>query len=689
MILDMTNILNNIQFGKLYTFVLSDIIQIIIIFLAMYYIIKEIKDTRAWIITKGIAIVFLIYAVVTLMQLTTIQYIIEQSFQFIAIAVIIMFQPELQRLLETIGKQDFKTWYKKLKKDKKTDKNIISNKAISEIAKACEEMSKVKTGALIVIEMGIPLTNVIESGIGINADITSQLLINVFEKNTPLHDGAVVIKDNKVRSATCYLPLSKNGEIQKSLGTRHRAGIGISETTDALVVIVSEETGEISFCENGRISHGITTEILKKKLEMVSNNRTDEIEESRHIEINRSKLITKIVVAIASVFTCVLISSSRDAVVTTTINNVNVIPFNTNVMETIGQTYKITSGDTVSVKVTGRKSIISDLTSDDIIAKADFRKMSQVYSVPIEVSVKGYDNDEIEANTANSDVMILELEDIIEKELPITVELIGNCTDGYYFTSSLVDIDRLKVSAPESKLNNITSAEVTINITGKSEEFISFATPILKDESGNKVDMNGVSISSEQVQVLAKAYRTKEIPILFNVSSSNEDERYELINYTLSSNTITIAGDEEKLNSMSNIPIDIDLSNSNDMASSILIDMSQYIDEDIFIVKESDKQISATVETKKFIKKSLKLNEDDIVIKGLGTRKTLNIDYIPEYIEYYINSEIGDISIDMLEPTLNISNESNGSHDGTINIRMINEVYIESDLSIKYTISKK
>lgn len=404
----MANIINNLQVYRLYTFFISDIIQILIIFYVLYYIIKSIRNTRAWILAKGIGIVYIIYSIVVLLRLNTVEYIMQQLFSLTAVAIIIMFQPELQKLFESLGKQDFKTWYNKIKKDKNKEFKLLHDETIDEIVEGCKKMAAVKTGVLLVIERDIPLENVINSGIDINADVTGALLINIFEKNTPLHDGAVVIKNNKVRAATCYLPLSKNPEIQKSLGTRHRAGIGISETTDALVVIVSEETGEISFCDNGKINHGISPEMLKKKLQAIGNKHTVEQEKSKHSIVSANKISTKVIVAIVSIMLLVSITNSQDAVVTTTIKNVPVSITNANVLDKIGQTYKVTSGKTVDIKITGRRSVVSSINQSDLIAEADFRKMSQVYSVPIQVSSKKHNN-ELEINTTNDDVMTLKL----------------------------------------------------------------------------------------------------------------------------------------------------------------------------------------------------------------------------------------------------------------------------------------
>lgn len=621
-------------------------------------------------------------------RLNTVEYIMQQLFSLTAVAIIIMFQPELQKLFESLGKQDFKTWYNKIKKDKNKEFKLLHDETIDEIFEGCKKMAAVKTGVLLVIERDIPLENVINSWIDINADVTGALLINIFEKNTPLHDGAVVIKNNKVRAATCYLPLSKNPEIQKSLGTRHRAGIGISETTDALVVIVSEETGEIPFCENGKINHGISPEMLKKKLQAIGNKPTVEQEKSKHSIVSVNKISTKVIVAIVSIMLWVSITNSQDAVVTTTIKNVPVSITNANVLDKIGQTYKVTSGKTVDIKITGRRSIVSSISQSDLIAEADFRKLSQVYSVPIQVSSKKHNN-ELEINTTNDDVMTLKLENIVEKELTLEVVVKGKPKNGNYIVPDELRTDKIKVSAPETKVKSMKRAKLVINVDGKSNDFITFATPIIERSDCKAVDMSGVNLSDKSVRVSMKAYKTKEVNLVLNTYSSSDNEMYKLLEYKFEKNRISIAGEENTLKSIKNISVDIDLSTSDDSATSIIIDTKQYLPEGTMLVN-NDKQIELKIKADKYLKESIPLTRSSLVINGLNNRK-LKIKKMPEYIDCYILSTIdsSSININMMKPTLNIKDNTVGKHETTIDLTSIDGVIIDSKLSVVYSISKK
>lgn len=242
---------------------IRDIIDILVVAYLIYIVLIWIKDTRTWTLFKGVIIVLAVASVAYIFQLHTLWWVISNSITVGAFALLVVFQPELRRALEQIGRGKM---FESLLSSSDHVQDGLTDEAIDGIAKACVHMSKYKTGALIVMEQDSKLGDVERTGIKIDALITSQLLINIFEKNTPLHDGAVIIKGNRISAATCFLPLSDSMEISKDLGTRHRAAIGISEVTDALVLVVSEENGIISSVKNGKIRRGLDAEIIKKIL---------------------------------------------------------------------------------------------------------------------------------------------------------------------------------------------------------------------------------------------------------------------------------------------------------------------------------------------------------------------------------------------------------------------------------------
>lgn len=242
----------------------KNLIEIAIIAILVYEMLIWIKNTRAWTLLKGIVFILAFFLAAAILELDTILWLLEKTSYIAVTAIIVIFQPELRKALEQIGSQNVLTTLFSTDDTKKNED--FSEKTIAELVRACFEMGKVKTGALIVIERGTPLGEIERTGIEVDGIVTSQLLINIFEHNTPLHDGAVVIRGNRVTAATCYLPLSDNMTISKDLGTRHRAAVGISEVTDSLTVVVSEETGRVSVVENGKLRRISTAEDLRKVL---------------------------------------------------------------------------------------------------------------------------------------------------------------------------------------------------------------------------------------------------------------------------------------------------------------------------------------------------------------------------------------------------------------------------------------
>ncbi len=248
---------------------ITDIIEILILSYVIYKIMLWFKTSRAWTLLKGIIIIVLFMIIASVLQFNTILYIIQNVLSIGILAVIVLFQPELRRGLETLGRKNF--WDYLVHED---DEKKLSDRTIYELVKAVNSLSANRTGALIVIEDRVALGEYIATGIAVDSVVTNQMLVNIFEKNTPLHDGAVIISKNRIVAATCYLPLSANDSINKELGTRHRAGVGISEVSDSLTLIVSEETGAVSIAKGGELFRNLDTESVRKHLEALAEDDT-------------------------------------------------------------------------------------------------------------------------------------------------------------------------------------------------------------------------------------------------------------------------------------------------------------------------------------------------------------------------------------------------------------------------------
>ena len=248
----------------------TDILEIFILAYIVYKLLLWIKDSRAWTLLKGILTIVICVGLVYVLQMDTLIYIVNHGLSIAIMTAVVGFQPELRKVLEQLGEKQLISSLLPLD-NVRSVQELFSDKTINELVKGTVEMAKVKTGALIVIEQNEKLDEYERTGIRLDALLTSQLLINIFEHNTPLHDGAVIMRGDRITAATCYLPLSDNMHLSKELGTRHRAGVGISEVTDSLTIIVSEETGAISIAYRGVLNRNVTADQLRERLTVLQN----------------------------------------------------------------------------------------------------------------------------------------------------------------------------------------------------------------------------------------------------------------------------------------------------------------------------------------------------------------------------------------------------------------------------------
>ena len=242
--------------------ILRAVLDIGIVSYVIYRVIILVRETRAMQLIKGILFIMVAARLSDLLHLRTLAYLLNNTISYVAFAVVVLFQPELRRVLEQIGRNKFSNFFN----FEEESSTIKTTAVIEEIIKAVTEMSKTKTGALIVIEMKTKIGEIINTGTEIDSHVSSELLINIFTPNTPLHDGAIIIRSNKLKAAACFLPLTDNPNLSRELGTRHRAAIGISEVSDAIAIVVSEETGKISFALNAGLTRNLTPDMLRKAM---------------------------------------------------------------------------------------------------------------------------------------------------------------------------------------------------------------------------------------------------------------------------------------------------------------------------------------------------------------------------------------------------------------------------------------
>lgn len=252
---------------------IKDVIEILIIAVIVYEIMLWIKNTKAWMLLRGIIMLGIFIFLAWILRMQTILYLAAQSLNVLAVAAVVVFQPELRRALEKLGEKNLLSSVNPFDKNRENER--FSDETADSIVEACYEMGSVCTGALIVVEQAIRLNEYEMTGIELDCKVSSQVLINIFEHNTPLHDGAIIIRGDRITSATCYLPLSDNMTISKDLGTRHRAALGMSEVCDALVIVVSEETGAVSAAMGGRLARGIKREELREMLSQIQYRKSE------------------------------------------------------------------------------------------------------------------------------------------------------------------------------------------------------------------------------------------------------------------------------------------------------------------------------------------------------------------------------------------------------------------------------
>ena len=258
-----------------YVLKFSDLIDIAIMALIIYELSKVLRETRAVLLLRGIGILFFVLLLSDWLNLNAVNYLLMNTMQTGLFAVVVIFQPELRNMLERVGRSKPGKLLDMVSGPNDSDKLV---KVIDELCDAAENLSKKNVGALIVIERTTKLGDVVRTGNVVNADVSSALLENLFVPNTPLHDGAVIVRGDRIHTAGCLLPLTSNTNLSRELGTRHRAALGISEASDAMVIVVSEETGKISIALNGTLTRNLDKDSLKRALVKVfvtDNNDSD------------------------------------------------------------------------------------------------------------------------------------------------------------------------------------------------------------------------------------------------------------------------------------------------------------------------------------------------------------------------------------------------------------------------------
>ena len=674
-------------FGEFYIPQISaiDVIEIAIIVFALYGIIKSIKNTRTMILIKAIFVLFLVYIAAELLKFNVITLMFQSIAILAVFAAIIIFQPELRKFLERLGTTDYNPLTNLSLKKTKRDATRYSDKTISEICDAAFSLSSTKTGALIVIQKDIPLNEYIETGIALNADVSSALFINIFEKNTPLHDGAVIMVKDKIIAGTCYLPLSDNPNISKKLGTRHRAAIGMTETVDCFVVVVSEETGKVSYVENGKLHVCKNKEELQQKLK---SNQVKETVINKKVKWNNNGKL-KIASLFTGIITWLVIMNSLNPIVTVTIEDVPIDIINDSVISDVGKTYEITSEKTVDVVVTDVRSVVESLDVEDIKVVADMSKLSYVFSVPLSASVN---NDTTTVVFKSDNTLTVELDNIVSKEFSLTFNKIGEAQKNYYVSKITSYSEGIIITGAERIINTIDRVEFDVDVTGANENFSKKVTPVIFDKNGNKLDLNEFTLNKDYIIVNAELLSTKTIPLNITLSV-DEKANYDLSINDYEPKSIRVAATDDVLEELTGLDIVISTDVSSiDITNPIFtkeININDYLPENVYCA-DSNPKINIWINYKPFETKTISFTEKDIVIEGLNDKYVVKIEQAILQLEMTGPSAfIQTVSISDLQPYINVEGLKAGAYSLQVQYKNLNRCTLNTSLTVKIEISEK
>lgn len=603
---------------------ISDILEISIIVFAIYKLIERTKDTRTWTIIKGILFFFVFYVVSCIFSLNIIEYVFEHAVTLLGFTIIGLFQPELRRIFEQLGNKNLSKPLFSFRKKKFQHKNFSDN-TIQELTSSVFSLSKAKTGALIVIEKQTPLDEYISTGIGINGKITGSLLINIFEKNTPLHDGAVIIRNDEIISATCYLPLSNDSQISKELGTRHRAAIGINEAVDCFVIIVSEETGNVSIVRDRKLLHNISKEEFEyelTRLQKTNYNLINIPEKETRNNFFKKNFKNKAISLVVGILLWFALMNISDPISTKSFSNIPISVVNADNLEDINKTYSIQESQTITVVLKGHRSILDTTSEKDIIATVDVTKLSSINTSEIDITVKSG----LEIISTSERTVNVEIDDISHVEWPVEIEQTGSVLKDHWINNIKLDSETLLISGPKTLLNKINQVKVSVDITNKNNGDRTAVTPIIYDKNGDVMDNSKFSFNSDSITATISLFKTKNVPL--NIAAINDKDSHGTIDsVSFKPEQITVAGPDSILNKTDelkiDLPIKIDITNNNSSEMSKTININDFLPENIILASKEEK-ITVNIKFTPYAKKDILVKTSSIKSKNLNENYKLS-----------------------------------------------------------------
>lgn len=541
------------------TIKVMDIVDILVVAFLIYKVIMMVRSTSAARIAKSVLIILILAGVTQLLNMYLLNYILDKILEIGLVALIVVFQPELRRMLEKLGSKNVREILSVKEEQREIDR------VIEQTVQACEIMAKERTGVLIVFERSIPLLEYQKSGTVVDACVSSELLRNLFFTKASLHDGAVIIRNDRIAAAGCVLPLTENHNISSDLGTRHRAGIGISEVSDAVVVIVSEETGTISVAISGMLKRHLAPQTLEK---LLLNELAPQREEKTRNPLKllrrkqkenkdaKSKILAFLLALVVSIvlwFYAVTVVNPDDTI---TISGISVQFEGTEALTSQG--LMLTGGDStkVSIKVSGRRSDLKELNNETVTAIADVTRIAASGSYQLSWSVVWPSTvatgDISETSRAPSRISVT-VSDIKENpEVPVELEYTGEPKTGYMIDKSNLTLgtQSISVRGPAEEVNKIARAVVRVDVTDADALIDTDCPVVLLDKDGNELSLSQyVTSSADSVRVTIPILQYKDIKLNATLISgggaTSEDAEV-----TIEPSTLRVTGNTAVLDAM-------------------------------------------------------------------------------------------------------------------------------------------
>ncbi len=651
-------------------------LEIIIIALVIYALLQWLWGTRGRRLLRGLLVIFIFMVFCVLLRLDTLLWIISKVATIAAVALLVIFQPELRRALERLGSRDI--WDKAFAFVLDKEKNTLDERTVNEIVKAVFEMSRAKTGALIVLEREESLKEIERTGIPLRADISSQLLINIFEHNTPLHDGAVIISDNKISAATCYLPLSDNLSISKDLGTRHRAAIGISEITDSVTVVVSEETGRVSVARGGRLTVADTPEQLRKELSGPAEKeegarRFRLLRKNRLFSVLREKLsrnvsLIPLSVALAVVTWMVVVNISNPLV--TASKTVQVEIRNEGVITGVGKTFEVIGNQSVSVSYSVRARDQYKIRPSDFRAYADLSNLYDVTgAVPVTLEVVNNRDLLTDTPVARPGFIKIEIENMVRKEISVTAQLEGSPAGGYELGPVSVNPSYVVMNGPQSLLNAVDHAAVPVDVSGADENVSGSASLLFYNEEDMLVNLDDerVTVNRPNANYYVELHGGKTIPVQYSITGTPAPG-YSDTSVDATVGSVTVRGTNSALTQADSIVVPLSIEGA---ASDMVweVDLSQYLPEGLTIQDSQVSVVTARVEPVVQRSFALSLSQIEQVGQTYGYRYSIEpaaVQVVVSGLQRYVDP----LQASQLGAQIDLSGLSPGERSGSLAFRL-------------------